>query len=108
MDPRLPRGPVLRDADSGPPVTVPSGELPQIVAYDNDGLLVDHIHIFGNVTDLGKWGNSISSMVIVAGRWEFWLFAIIEAGSKSLRNRPISFFSGCVHFAIQRPGVESA
>jgi hypothetical protein len=36
------------------------------------------------------------------------LFAIIEAGSKSLHNRPISFFSGCVHFAIQRPGVESA
>jgi hypothetical protein len=25
-----------------------------------------------------------------------------------LHNRPISFFSGCVHFAIQRPGVESA
>jgi hypothetical protein len=54
------------------PVTVPPGELPQIVAYDNDGLLGDHIHLFGNVTDLGKWGNSISSMVIVAGRWEFF------------------------------------
>jgi hypothetical protein len=54
------------------PVTAPPGELPQIVAYDNDGLLGDHIHIFGNVTDLGKWGNSISSMVIVAGRWEFF------------------------------------
>ena len=36
------------------------------------------------------------------------LFAIIEAESKSLHNRPISFFSGCVHFAIQRPDVESA
>jgi hypothetical protein len=36
------------------------------------------------------------------------LFAIIWAGSKSLHNRPISFFCGCVHFAIQRPGVESA
>jgi len=55
-----------------PPVTAPPGELPQIVAYDNDGLLGDHIHLFGNVTDLGKWGNSISSMVIVAGRWEFF------------------------------------
>jgi hypothetical protein len=33
-------------------VTVPSGELPQIVAYDNDGLLGDYIHIFGNVTEL--------------------------------------------------------
>jgi Beta/Gamma crystallin len=54
------------------PVTPQAGELPQIVAYDNDGLLGDHIHIFGNVTDLGKWGNSISSMVIVAGRWEFF------------------------------------
>jgi hypothetical protein len=37
-----------------------------------------------------------------------WLFAIIWAESKSLHNRLISFFSGCVHFAIQRPGVESA
>ena len=36
------------------------------------------------------------------------LFAIIWADSKSLHNRLISFFSGCVHFAIQRPGVESA
>ena len=54
------------------PVTPPAGELPQIVAYDNEGLLGDHIHIFGNVTDLGKWGNSISSMVIVAGRWAFF------------------------------------
>jgi beta/gamma crystallin len=54
------------------PVTAPPGELPQIVAYDNDGLLGDHIHLFGNVTDLGKWGNSISSMVIVTGRWEFF------------------------------------
>ena len=48
------------------------GDLPQIVAFDNDSLLGDHIHIFGNVTDLGKWGNSISSMVIMAGRWEFF------------------------------------
>ncbi len=54
------------------PVTPQAGELPQIVAYDNEGLLGDHIHIFGNVTDLGKWGNSISSMVIVAGRWVFF------------------------------------
>jgi hypothetical protein len=36
------------------------------------------------------------------------LFAIIWAESKSLHNRLISFFSGCVHCAIQRPGVESA
>ena len=49
-----------------------AGELPQIVAYDNEGLLGDHIHIFGDTPDLGKWGNSISSMVIVAGRWAFF------------------------------------
>jgi hypothetical protein len=54
------------------PVTPQPGEIPQIVAFDNDGLLGDHIHIFGDTPDLGKWGNSISSMVIVAGRWAFF------------------------------------
>jgi Beta/Gamma crystallin len=54
------------------PVMPQPGEIPQIVAFDNDGLLGDHIHIFGDTPDLGKWGNSISSMVIVAGRWEFF------------------------------------
>jgi hypothetical protein len=49
-----------------------SGEIPQIVACDNDGLLGGHIHIFGDTPDLGKWGNSISSMVILVGRWEFF------------------------------------
>jgi hypothetical protein len=53
------------------PVTPQRGDIPQIVAFDNEGLLGDHIHIFGNTPDLGKWGNSISSMVILAGRWEF-------------------------------------
>ena len=53
-------------------VTPPPGEIPQIVAYDKDSLLGDHIHIFGNTPDLGKWNNSISSMVILAGRWEFF------------------------------------
>jgi hypothetical protein len=48
------------------------GEIPQIVAFDKEGLLGDHIHIFGNTTDLGKWDNSISSMVILSGRWEFF------------------------------------
>jgi hypothetical protein len=61
-------------AQQTPPqrVTPQPGEIPQIVAYDKDGLLGDHIHIFGNTTDLGKWDNSISSMVILAGRWEFF------------------------------------
>ena len=54
------------------PVTPQRGDIPQIVAFDNDGLLGDHIHIFGNTPDLGKWGNSISSMVIVSGHWEFF------------------------------------
>src|SRR6185295_19735141 len=53
-------------------LTPPPGEIPQIVAYDKEGLLGDHIHIFGNTTDLGKWNNSISSMVIVSGHWEFF------------------------------------
>jgi hypothetical protein len=53
------------------PASTP-GEIPQIVAFDNEGLLGDHIHIFGDVVDLGKWGNSISSMVILSGRWEFF------------------------------------
>ena len=54
------------------PVPPALGEVPQIVAFDKDGLLGDHIHIFGDTADLGKWGNSISSMVILAGRWEFF------------------------------------
>src|SRR5215510_14231185 len=54
------------------PVTPHAGDIPQIVAFDNDGLLGDHIHIFGDTSDLGKWGNSISSMVILAGRWDFF------------------------------------
>lgn len=48
------------------------GEIPQIVAFDKEGLLGDHIHIFGNTTELGKWNNSIESMVILAGHWEFF------------------------------------
>jgi hypothetical protein len=61
-------------AQQQPPTPVPPhpGEIPQIVAFDNDGLLGDHIHIFGDTPDLGTWGNSISSMVIVAGRWELF------------------------------------
>ena len=54
------------------PVTPQRGDIPQIVAFDNEGLLGDHIHIFGNTPDLGKWGNSISSMVILSGRWELF------------------------------------
>jgi hypothetical protein len=51
---------------------MPPGPVPQIVAFDNEGLLGDHIHIFANTPDLGKWGNSISSMVILSGEWQFF------------------------------------
>jgi Beta/Gamma crystallin len=44
----------------------------QIVAFDNEEFLGDHVHIFGNMKDLGKWSNSISSMVILSGTWEFF------------------------------------
>jgi Beta/Gamma crystallin len=60
-----------------PPVTAgetmrSSGDMPQIVVFDNDNFLGDHTHVLGNVKDLGKWGNSISSMVILSGTWEFF------------------------------------
>jgi hypothetical protein len=51
------------------PVTSQPGAIPQMVAFDNDGLLGDHIDIFGNVPHLGKWGNSISSLRLVSPRW---------------------------------------
>jgi len=53
-------------------ITPPPGEIPQMVAFDKEGLLGDHMHIFGNTTDLGKWNNSIASMVILGGHWEFF------------------------------------
>jgi hypothetical protein len=48
------------------------GDIPQIVAFDNEDFLGDHIHIFGNMKDLGKWDNSISSMIVLSGTWEFF------------------------------------
>jgi hypothetical protein len=50
----------------------PSGEMPQIIVFDNENFLGDHTHILGNMRDLGKWGNSISSMIILSGTWEFF------------------------------------
>jgi hypothetical protein len=49
-----------------------AGDIPQIVVFDNENFLGDHGHIFGNMKDLGKWGNSISSMTILSGTWEFF------------------------------------
>lgn len=61
-------------AQQSPPsrMAPPPGEIVEIVAFGAHGLLGDHIHIFGNTSDLGKWGNNISSMVIISGRWEFF------------------------------------
>jgi hypothetical protein len=49
-----------------------AGTMPQIIAFDNENFLGDHTHIVGNMKDLGKWGNSISSLVILSGAWEFF------------------------------------
>jgi hypothetical protein len=49
-----------------------AGDMPQIIAYDNENFLGDHTHIFGDMKELGKWNNSISSMVILSGTWEFF------------------------------------
>jgi Beta/Gamma crystallin len=49
-----------------------AGDIPQIIAFDNENFLGDHMHILGDMKDLGKWGNSISSMVILSGTWEFF------------------------------------
>jgi hypothetical protein len=49
-----------------------SGDMPQIIIFDNENFLGDHTHILGNMKDLGKWGNSISSMIILSGTWDFF------------------------------------
>jgi Beta/Gamma crystallin len=49
-----------------------AGDMPQIIAFDNENFLGDHTHVLGNMKDLGKWGNSISSMVILSGTWDFF------------------------------------
>ena len=47
-----------------------AGGIPQMVAFDNENFLGDHTHVFGNMKELGKWDNSISSMVILSGTWD--------------------------------------
>jgi hypothetical protein len=49
-----------------------AGDMPQIIAFDNETFLGDHTHILGDMKDLGKWGNSISSIVILSGTWDFF------------------------------------
>lgn len=52
--------------------TRPPSDMPQIIVFDNENFLGDHSHVFGDMKDLGKWGNSISSMIILSGTWEFF------------------------------------
>jgi hypothetical protein len=74
---------------------VPSpGTMPQIVAFDNEDFLGDHTHIFGDMKDLGKWGNSISSMVILSGTYA-------DVTKHGLKNNSIS----SVHLAKPAGGA---
>jgi beta/gamma crystallin len=50
-----------------------AGDMPQIIVFDNEDFLGDHTHILGDMKDLGKWGNSISSIVILSGTWDFFV-----------------------------------
>jgi beta/gamma crystallin len=49
-----------------------AGEWPQIIAFDGNDLTGDHTHIVGDIGRLGKWENSISSLIILSGTWEFF------------------------------------
>jgi len=49
-----------------------AGELPQIIAFDGAELTGDHTHVVGDIRRLGKWDNSISSLIILSGTWEFF------------------------------------
>jgi Beta/Gamma crystallin len=42
------------------------------MAFDHEHFLGDHTHLFGNMKDLGKWGNSLSSLIILSGIGEFF------------------------------------
>ena len=49
-----------------------SGDMAQIIVFDNENFLEDYTHVLGNMKDLGKWGNSISSLIILSGTWDFF------------------------------------
>jgi Beta/Gamma crystallin len=49
-----------------------AGERPQIIAFDGAELTGDHTHIVGDIRRLGQWDNSISSLIILSGTWEFF------------------------------------
>jgi hypothetical protein len=49
-----------------------AGEQPQIIAFDGNDFTGDHTHFVGDMRRLGKWDNSISSIIILSGTWEFF------------------------------------
>jgi Beta/Gamma crystallin len=49
-----------------------AGEPPQIIAFDGNDFTGDHTHIVGDMRRLSKWDNSISSIIILSGTWEFF------------------------------------
>jgi hypothetical protein len=49
-----------------------AGEMPQIIAFEGTELTGDHTHLVGEMRRLGKWDNSISSLIILSGTWEFF------------------------------------
>ena len=44
-----------------------AGELPQIIAFAGNEFIGYHTHIVGDIRRLGKWENSISSLIIMSG-----------------------------------------
>jgi hypothetical protein len=49
-----------------------AGELPQIIAFEGADFSGDHTHIVGDIRRLGTWDNSISSLIVLSGTWEFF------------------------------------
>ena len=49
-----------------------AGELPQVIVFDGNDFTGDHTHVVGDMRRLGKWENSISSLFILSGTWEFF------------------------------------
>ena len=64
--------PGQRARTQAPQQMAPAGEVAQIIAFDKENFEGDHTHIFGDMPKLGRWDNSISSMVILSGTWEFF------------------------------------
>jgi hypothetical protein len=45
----------------------PAGEQPQIIGFDGNDFTGDHTHFVGDMRRLGKWDNSMSSIIITVG-----------------------------------------